>query len=81
MTCLAFDPGAKLLAAGTGDGQVWLWSVEAGKRVQVLETGSRGVRALAFSPDGKMLVTATNKAPVALWDVAPELPKDPDGDT
>ncbi|MCE9568147.1 MAG: FecR domain-containing protein [Planctomycetes bacterium] len=70
--CLAFDPGAKLLAAGTGDGQAWLWSVETGKRVQVIETGNRGVRALAFSPDGKTIVTATNKAPVALWDVAQE---------
>lgn len=70
--CLAFSPGGNLLAAGTQDGQVWVWSTQTGRRVQVLGTGTRGVRSLAFSPDGKMIVTATNKAPVAIWDVGAE---------
>jgi WD40 repeat protein len=71
ITRVAFDPKGDLVAAGTGDGQVWVWSAATGRRTQVLDTGTRGVRALAFSADGKLLVTATNKAPVAVWDVAP----------
>ena len=71
VTYLAFSPKGEHIAAGTQDGQVWLWSASTGRRTQVLDTGTRGVRSLAFSPDGKLLVTATNKAPVAVWEVAP----------
>jgi WD40 repeat protein len=60
-----------------GDGQVRVWSATTGRRTQVIETGTRGVRSLAFSADGKLLVTATNKAPVAVWEVSPEPEKVP----
>lgn len=70
ITRLAFNPKGNLIAAGTSDGQVWLWATSTGRRTQVIETGTRGVRSLAFSTDGKLLVTATNKAPVAVWEVA-----------
>ncbi len=72
VTCVAFQPGGKLLAAGMQDGQVWIWSAQTGQRVQVLECGNRGIRALAFSPDGKSLVVAANSAPLSLWDITPE---------
>ncbi len=77
VTRLAFDTNSKLLAAGMGDGQVWVWATANGSRTQVIETGTRGVRAVAFSPDGKRLVTATNKAPVAVWEVSPNPPAGP----
>jgi anti-sigma factor RsiW len=80
VTRVAFDTNGKLLAAGMGDGQVWVWSAATGLRTQVIETGTRGVRSLAFSADGKLLVTATNKAPVAVWEVAPEPANKPDPD-
>ncbi|MBM3983918.1 MAG: hypothetical protein FJ304_27350 [Planctomycetes bacterium] len=70
VTRLAFSPMGDLLAVGTHDGQVWMWSTETGRRTQVIDTGTRGVRSLAFSADGKLLVTATNKAPVAVWVVS-----------
>lgn len=69
---LVYSPQAKLLAAGTQDGQVWVWSATTGRRVQVIETGPNGVRSLAFSRDGRLLVTTTNKIGVAVWDVAAE---------
>lgn len=75
VTRLAYSPRRDLLAAGTQDGQAWVWAADTGRRRQVIEAGARGVRALGFSADGKRLVTATNKAGVAVWDVAPEPPK------
>lgn len=77
---LAFDPRGELLAAGTQDGQAWVWSAGTWRRRQVIEAGTRGVRSVAFSADGKLLVTATNKAGVAVWEVAPEPAKGPDPD-
>ena len=53
---------------------MWVWSAATGRRTQVIDTGTRGVRSLAFSADGRFLVTATNKAPVAVWDVSPPPP-------
>jgi hypothetical protein len=70
LTCLAFAPDGRRLAAGTQDGHVWVWDVETGRQTQLIEAGSRGVRAVAFSPNGKQLVTVANTAPVAVWDVA-----------
>lgn len=67
---LAFSPDGRMVAGGTGDGQVWVWDAATGRRTQVIQTGTRGVRALAFRADGRLLVTATNKAPVALWEIA-----------
>jgi anti-sigma factor RsiW len=81
VTRVAFDTTGKLLAAGMGDGQVWVWSATTGQRTQVIDTGTRGVRSLAFSADSKFLVTATNKAPVAVWEVVPEPANDLKPDT
>jgi WD40 repeat protein len=72
VTRVAVSPTDDRIAAGTQDGQVWVWSAPTGRRTQVIGTGARGVRSLAFSANGKLLVTATNKAPVAIWEVAPE---------
>ena len=71
-TCLAFSADGTTLAAGTQDGQVWVWAVATGKPLQLIELGTRGVRSVAFARDGKRLVTVANGAPVALWDVATE---------
>ncbi len=75
---LVFSPRNDVLAAGTQDGQVWVWSADTWRRRQVIETGTRGVRSVAFSADGKLLVTATNKVGVAVWGVAPEPANEPD---
>jgi hypothetical protein len=68
--CLAFDASASLIAAGTQDGQVWLWSLATGKAIQHIEVGGRGVRSIAFSPDSRRIVTVAGNSPVAIWDVA-----------
>lgn len=77
ITCLTFNPSGNVLAAGTQDGQVWLWAAATGKPIQLIEVGGRGVRVIAFSPDERRLVAIANTAPVGLWEVAEITPDGP----
>ncbi|AMV26355.1 WD domain, G-beta repeat [Gemmata sp. SH-PL17] len=74
LTCLAFSPNGKRLAAGTPDGHVWLWNTETAQQTQLIETGGRGVRSIAFHPTGKELITVAPGTPVAVWDVNETFP-------
>ena len=68
---MAFSPDGKLLAAGCGDGTVWLWHPATGQPVgaPIHATSSfrYGVNGVAFSPDGKLLASADTDGTVRLW--------------
>jgi WD40 repeat protein len=78
VTCVAFAPGGKLLAAGHGriDGKsgVGLWDAE-GRRplAEPLPVNDGEVTSVAFSPDGKTLVAGYRNSLVR-WDVATRKP-------
>jgi WD40 repeat protein len=68
MTCLAFAPDGRLLAAGGSDGNVTIFDLMNGKKVWS-GTGHMGdVRALAFSPDGSLLASAGMDGSAVCWD-------------
>jgi WD40 repeat protein len=75
---LAYSPDAAYLAAGTQDGQVWIWHAtgeQTGQVAQIIQAGTSGVRLLIFSPDGRSLVTGGIKRhPLMIWDVLPANP-------
>jgi WD40 repeat protein len=64
---LAFAPG-ELLASGSADGTVRLWSLE-GKALASMGGGAVGVRCVAFSPDGRLLAAGGTDGAIRLWRV------------
>jgi WD40 repeat protein len=68
-TSLAFQPGARLLAAGAANGAVRLWDLDQDVSAR-LDTGGKKVLAVAFSPDGAVLAAGLGQLGGALlWDM------------
>ncbi len=67
---IAFSPGSKLLAAGTGSWGVHLFDVTTGKALHTKFGHTGSVHALDVSPDGKTIITASDDQTVRLWKLA-----------
>ncbi|RXW14310.1 hypothetical protein EST38_g11542 [Candolleomyces aberdarensis] len=70
-SCLAVDPSGEVVAAGSTDSyEVFLWSVQTGKLLDILAGHEGPVSALAFSPAGdNQLASASWDKTVRLWSV------------
>ena len=68
--CLAFSPDGRLLASGSKDQSIKLWSAIAGRALATVDGRSGTVWSLAFSPDGSILASGGMDHSVRLWDVA-----------
>ncbi|KAM0787544.1 hypothetical protein ACM66B_003615 [Microbotryomycetes sp. NB124-2] len=68
---LAVDPSGEIVCAGgTGDGfEIYMWSTQTGKLLDVLAGHEGPVSALAFSPLGDRLVSASWDRTIRVWDV------------
>jgi hypothetical protein len=67
LTCKAFSPDGKFLAAGTRQGFI-VWDVLSGQVVTTLKGHRNWVTSLAFSPDGKRLVSGSHDTTLLVWD-------------
>lgn len=69
-SALAVDPSGEVVCAGSTDSfEVFMWSVQTGKLLDIL-TGHQGpVSALAFSPTGNQLASASWDKSVRVWNV------------
>ncbi|TBU36031.1 WD40-repeat-containing domain protein, partial [Dichomitus squalens] len=69
-SCLTVDPSGEVVAAGSTDSfEVFLWSVQTGKLLDIL-TGHEGpISWLAFSPSGNLLASGSWDKSVRVWTV------------
>ena len=67
--CATFSPDGKLIASGSDDPDVRVWSVE-GEVLEVLRGHWRCCRTVAFSCDGRLLVSAGDDRCIFVWRVS-----------
>jgi WD40 repeat protein len=70
ITCLAYSPDGKRLAAGCADENVKLLDTATGQEVLTLTAHCDRVIGVAFSPDGRRLA-ACGYGAVTVWDAGP----------
>lgn len=70
-SCLAVDPSGEVVAAGSADSfEVFLWSVQTGKLLDVMVGHTGPVSSLAFSPSGSnVLATVSWDMTIRLWSI------------
>jgi periodic tryptophan protein 2 len=70
-SCLAVDPSGEVVAAGSADSfEVFLWSVQTGKLLDVMVGHTGPVSSLAFSPSGSnVLATVSWDKTIRLWSI------------
>jgi len=70
-SCLAVDPSGEVLAAGSTDSyEVFLWSVQTGKLLDVMAGHTGPVSSLAFSPSGaNQLASGSWDKTMRVWNI------------
>mmetsp|Transcript_6925 Transcript_6925/g.8609 ORF Transcript_6925/g.8609 Transcript_6925/m.8609 type:complete len:483 (-) Transcript_6925:30-1478(-) len=69
-SCLAVDPSGDIVVGGSMDGfDVFVWSIQTSKLLDVLRGHEGPVAALAFNPSKPILASASWDATVRLWDI------------
>jgi WD40 repeat protein len=69
VTALAFHPNEQFLVGGTAQGNVLVWNVSTGKKIESITAHPNLVTGLAMSPDGQQLFTACVDGTVSIWDL------------
>jgi WD40 repeat protein len=63
---VAFSQDSKMIATGSGDNTVKLWTLE-GKLLETLKGHTAAIWGVAFSPDGKIVASGSVDGTVKLW--------------
>jgi WD40 repeat protein len=66
---VAFSPDGSLLAGGSDDDRIRLWSTDHYEPVATWTGHRRWVNGVAFSPDGSLLVSGSHDYTVGIWEV------------
>ncbi|KAI0703655.1 WD40 repeat-like protein [Cerioporus squamosus] len=69
-SCLAVDPSGEVVAAGSTDSfEIFMWSVQTGKLLDVLTGHEAPISSLAFSPTGNYLASGSWDKSIRVWTV------------
>jgi serine/threonine protein kinase len=67
---IAFSPDGKILATGSDDNTIKLWSVNTGEEIATLANHSWSVTALTFDSTGEILISGSKDKTIKLWQVS-----------
>jgi hypothetical protein len=67
VNCFSISPDGKILATGSRDRAVLVWSLPGGEPLEILEGHRNSVTCLAINPNGKTLISGSGDATVRLW--------------
>ena len=71
---MGFSPDGKTLAAGSSDGNIFLWDITTQKPSAPPFTDSSPVESVAFSPDGRTLASGNDDGTIILWNLVTRKP-------
>lgn len=67
LTCLAVAPDSSLIAAGSQEGEIWLWRLSDGQLLHTLSGHTDSLTSLVFAQDGETLVSSSRDRTLKLW--------------
>ncbi|MFC2125762.1 caspase family protein [Bacteroidota bacterium] len=70
ISAVAISPDGKLLATGSDDKTIKLWSIESGREIRSYSDHKSDVLDVTFSSDGKLIASAGRDLTFKIWDTA-----------